>query len=197
MMPKVFIFLDNFAHRCVPKHVIECFPNLTVLKLGKSKSEFLKLYFLLLRLNRSHRELVAILSFTLHISVSISCGLLFSRDGRFALTNSCSYVDVLLRKTVRRAFSCIRSSFLLSDAFAKCQIFDNMLSVVILKTYRILIWLVQVLFSSFALIHRLIDSPFDIVDWCFLRNLVDCQWSHPRASIYQNDQRFHFHIGYR
>ena len=116
-------FLDNFAHRCGPKYVIECFPNLTVLKLGKSKSEFLKLYFLLLRLNRSHRKLGALLSFTLYISFSKSCGLLLSRDGRFALTNSYSYVDVLLRKTVLRAFSCIRSSFLLSDALAKCQIF--------------------------------------------------------------------------
>ena len=116
-------FLDNFAHRCGPKYVIDCFPNLTVLKLGKSKSEFLKLYFLLLKLNRSHRKLGALLSFTLYISISISSSLLLFRDGRCALTNSCSYVDVLLRKTAVRVFSCIRSSFLLSDALAKCQIF--------------------------------------------------------------------------
>ena len=135
------VFLDNFAHRCGPKYLIECFPNLTVLKPGKSKSEFLKLYFLLLRLNRSHRQLCAILFFILYICISISCSLLLFRDGRFALTNSCSYVNVLSRKTVRTAFS-----FLL------------------LKTYRLLIWLVQVLIPSSALIHRLVDSPFDIVD---------------------------------
>ena len=116
-------FLANFAHRCGPKYVIDCFPNLTVLKLGKSKSEFLKLYFLLLKLNRSHRKLGALLSFTLYISISISSSLLLFRDGRCALTNSCSYVDVLLRKTALRVFSCICSSFLLSDALAKCQIF--------------------------------------------------------------------------
>ena len=117
------VFLDNFAHRCGPKYLIECFPNLTVLKLGESKSEFLKLYFLLLSLNRSQRQLGAILCFTLYISISISCSLLLFRDGRFALTNSCSYVDVLSRKTVCKAFSCIRFSFLLPDALAKCRFF--------------------------------------------------------------------------
>ena len=130
------VFLDNFAHRCGPKYLIECFPNLTVLKLGKLKSEFLKLYFLLLRLNRSQRQLCAILCFMLYISISISCSLLLFRDGRFAITNSCSYVDVLLRMTVARAFSPLCSSFLGWMPFQSARFSDNMLSVVILKTYR-------------------------------------------------------------
>ena len=41
---------------------------------------------------------------------------------------------------------------------------DDMLSVVILKTYRLLVWLVQVLTFLSAIIHQLVDSPFDIVD---------------------------------
>ena len=125
------VFLDNFAHRCGPKYLIECFPNL-----GKLKSEFLELYFLLLRLNRSQRQLCAILCFMLYISIGISCSLLLFRDGRFALTNSCSYMDVFLRMTVTRAFSPICSSFLCWMPLQSARFSDNMLSVVILKTYR-------------------------------------------------------------
>ena len=51
-------------------------------------------------------------------SVNISCiyCLLF-KDGRFALANSCSQVDVLLRKTICKPFSCSSIDKTMSEIF--------------------------------------------------------------------------------
>ena len=37
-------FFGSFSHWCGPKYLLECFPNLTVLNFGNSKSELLKRY---------------------------------------------------------------------------------------------------------------------------------------------------------
>ena len=93
---KVPIFLSsliNFDHNCGPRNLRECFPLVTVLNRGKTKSAFLRLYLLLLVFSSLILKISAVwfivnLFFTLNTKMSISCNLLFCKVLNLALLKS-------------------------------------------------------------------------------------------------------------